>query len=67
LLFGLQQGGEVGDRRLLLAQCLVGELTEAPADRGELELGGVRLDQRLERLGARVATYRASWRPSRAS
>jgi hypothetical protein len=49
LVLGLEQRGEVGDRRLLLARGLAGERPEAAAHGRRLELRGVRLDQRLER------------------
>ena len=52
---GLQQRAEVGDRGLLLARGLGGERAEAAADGRELELDRVRLDQRLQRRGLRVA------------
>ena len=51
---GLQQRGEVGDRGLLLADGFLGQRAEAAADGRELELDGVRVDQRLQRGGAGV-------------
>jgi hypothetical protein len=51
---GLHERGEIGDRWLLLAGRFVGEGLEAPADREELQLGGVRDDHRLKRRGPRV-------------
>jgi hypothetical protein len=53
---GLQQRAEVGDRRLLLAGDLGGELAEAAAHGRQLELDRVRLDQRLKRRGLRVGS-----------
>ena len=55
---GLQQRPEVGDRGLLLAQRFGRERPEAPADGRELQLDRVRLDQRLQRRGLRVAGRR---------
>ena len=52
---GLQQRAEVGDRGLLLAGRLGGQCAEAAADGRELQLDRVRLDQRLQRRGLRVA------------
>ena len=52
---GLQQRAEVGDRGLLLARRFVGEGAEAAADGRELELDRVRLDQRFQGRGLRVA------------
>jgi hypothetical protein len=52
---GVEQRGEVGDRGLLLAHRIGGELAEAAADGGELELDGVRFDERLDRGRLRVA------------
>ena len=49
---GLQQRGEVGDRGLLLARGFLGERAEASSDGRQVQLGGVRVDQRLERLDA---------------
>ena len=51
---GFQQRAEVGDRGLLLARRFGGQRAEAPADGRELELDGVRLDQRLQRRGLGV-------------
>jgi hypothetical protein len=49
--FGFQQCGKVGERGLLLAHGLGRERSEAGADRGEVQLAGVRLHQGFERLG----------------
>ena len=62
LVLGFQQRAEVGDRGLLLAQRLLGERAEAPADGRELELDRVRLDQRLQGRGLRVARRRGGHR-----
>ena len=61
LVLCLEQGREVGGRRLLLAGSFLGERPEAALDRRQLELGGVRFDERLERRGLRVAS--AAHRP----
>jgi hypothetical protein len=52
---GLQQRGQVRDRGLLFTQRFGGERFEAAADGREFELDRVRLDQRLQRGGLRVA------------
>ena len=54
---GLQQRAEVRDRGLLLAERLGGERFEPAADGRELQLDRVRLDQRLQSGGLRVAGW----------
>jgi hypothetical protein len=44
LVLGFQQRRQIGNRGLLLARRLGGELPEPTLDGGELELGRVRLD-----------------------
>ena len=57
---GFQQRGEIGDRGLLLADRFCGESAEPPADGRELELDGVRVDQRLQRGGPGVLGWWSS-------
>jgi hypothetical protein len=52
---GLQQRGQVRDRGLLLTQRFSGQGFEPAANRREFQLDRVRLDQRLQRGGRRVA------------
>ena len=49
LHLALEQRGEVGERRLLGAGRFGGERAEAAADGRQVQLGGVRVDERLER------------------
>jgi len=64
---GFQQGGEGGGRGLLLAGGLFGQAAEAALDRGELQLGRVRLDQRLHRRGPGLLARAHERPPIRAS
>jgi hypothetical protein len=59
LHLGLQQRGEVRERGLLLAGGLGRELPEAGADRGQVQLAGVRFHERLQRLGLRRQAHLA--------
>ena len=54
----LEQGRQVGERRLLLAQGLGGERAEAPPHRRQVQLGRVRLDEGLERRDLRLRAHR---------
>ena len=60
---GLEQRREVRDRGLLLAGRLRGHLPEPGLDGRELQLGRVRLDQRLQRRGLQRSCGRSSLGP----
>ena len=59
-----EQGGEVGERRLLLPGRLGGELSEAATHGRQVQLSGVGFDERFERRGLRFAAHRAPPRVS---
>jgi hypothetical protein len=62
-----EERGEVGGGGLLLPVGLLGQAAEAPLDRGELQLGRVRLDQRFHRRRAGLLAGAHDRPPIRAS
>jgi len=64
---GFEQGGEVGERRLLRSGGFLGERAEAAAHGGQVQLLRVCLDQCFECGGLRLGAHRAAPRLSRAS
>jgi hypothetical protein len=57
--FSFQEGGEIGERGLLLTDRFGRERAEPLPDRGEVQLAGVRLDERFQRLGFGWCAHRS--------